>query len=165
LFFGRTGIAPGQPAVELAQLIDSLPNVAFCGLQSVRRRGRAHHAVRRAIDANENDDGKAVETKAMLERAGIACPLVTGGSTGTYRFDSENPGITELQPGSFVFMDMEYCTIGGPDGTEYRDFKNAITVVTTVVSRAAGVCQSSTAATKRSPPTGRSHRSRSASMA
>ena len=83
--------------------------------------------------------GKAVETKAMLERAGIACPLVTGGSTGTYRFDSENPGMTELQPGSFVFMDMEYGTIGGPDGTEYRDFKNALTVVTTVVSTAAGI--------------------------
>ena len=46
----------------------------------------------------------------MIERAGIACPLVTGGSTGTYRFDSENPGMTELQPGSFVFMDMEYGT-------------------------------------------------------
>ena len=83
--------------------------------------------------------GKAVETKAMLERAGIACPLVTGGSTGTYRFDSENPGITELQPGSFVFMDMEYGTIGGPDGSEYRDFKNALTVVTTVVSRPPGI--------------------------
>ena len=71
----------------------------------------------------------------MLDRAGIACPLVTGGSTGTYRFDSENPGMTELQPGSFVFMDMEYGTIGGPDGPEYRDFKNSLTVVTTVVSR------------------------------
>ena len=82
--------------------------------------------------------GKAVETKAMIERAGIACPLVTGGSTGTYRFDAENPGITELQPGSFVFMDMEYGTIGGPDGSEYRDFKNSLTVVTTVVSRPPG---------------------------
>ena len=39
---------PGQPAVELAQLIDSLPNVAFVGLQSYDGAGRAHHAVRRA---------------------------------------------------------------------------------------------------------------------
>ena len=38
LFFGRTGIQPGQPAVELAQLIESLPHVTFVGLQSVRRR-------------------------------------------------------------------------------------------------------------------------------
>jgi len=138
LFFGRTGIAPGQPAVELAQLVESLPNLTFAGLQSYD--GAAAHTT--PFDARSTRTkttmGKAVETKAMLERAGIACPLVTGGSTGTYRFDSENPGITELQPGSFVFMDMEYATIGGPDGTEYRDFKNAITVVTTVVSRPPG---------------------------
>ena len=138
LFFGRTGIAPGQPAVELAQLIDKLPNIMFAGLQSYD--GAAAHTT--PFDARaartRTTMGKAVETRAMIERAGMACPLVTGGSTGTYRFDSENPGITELQPGSFVFMDMEYGTIGGPDGSEYRDFKNSLTVVTTVVSRPAG---------------------------
>ncbi|HEX6162334.1 MAG TPA: DSD1 family PLP-dependent enzyme [Vicinamibacterales bacterium] len=139
LFFGRTGIAPGQPAVELAQLIDSLPNVAFAGLQSYD--GAAAHTT--PFDARSARTkmtmGKAVETRTMIERAGMACPLVTGGSTGTYRFDAANPGITELQPGSFVFMDMEYGTIGGPDGSEYRDFKNALTVVTTVVSRSPGL--------------------------
>jgi D-serine deaminase-like pyridoxal phosphate-dependent protein len=139
LFFGRTGIAPGQPAVELAQLSDKLPNVTFAGLQSYD--GAAAHTApfdARATRTNTTM-GKAVETKMMIERSGIACPLVTGGSTGTYRFDSENPGITELQPGSFVFMDMEYEQIGGPGGGEYRDFKNAMTVVTTVVSRSPGM--------------------------
>jgi 3-hydroxy-D-aspartate aldolase len=139
LFFGRTGISPGQPAVELAQLIDSLPHVEFCGLQSYD--GAAAHTT--PFDARSartrTTMGKAVETKTLIERGGLSCPLVTGGSTGTYRFDSENPGITELQPGSFVFMDMEYGTIGGPDGTEYRDFKNALTVVTTIVSRSSGI--------------------------
>lgn len=139
LFFGRTGITPGQPAVELAQLIDSLPNVTFVGLQSYD--GAAAHTT--PFDARSTRTkttmGKAVETRAMIERAGMACPLVTGGSTGTYRFDAENPGMTELQPGSFVFMDMEYGQIGGPDGSEYRDFKNALTVVTTVVSRPPGL--------------------------
>jgi D-serine deaminase-like pyridoxal phosphate-dependent protein len=139
LFFGRTGIAPGQPAVELAQLIDRLPHVEFCGLQSYD--GAAAHTApfEARADRTRATMGKAVETKLLLERAGLACPLVTGGSTGTYRFDSENPGITELQPGSFVFMDMEYATIGGPDGAAYRDFKNALTVVTTVVSRSPGM--------------------------
>jgi len=139
LFFGRTGIAPGQPAVELAQLIDKLPNVTFVGLQSYD--GAAAHTT--PFDARSARTkatmGKAVETRGLIERAGIACPLVTGGSTGTYRFDAENPGMTELQPGSFVFMDMEYGTIGGPDGGEYRDFKNALTVITTVVSRPPGM--------------------------
>jgi D-serine deaminase-like pyridoxal phosphate-dependent protein len=135
LFFGRTGIEPGAPAVELTKLIDSLPHVTFVGLQSYD--GQAAHTT--PFDARgsrtSSTMGKAVETKAMIEAAGIACSLVTGGSTGTYRFDSENPGMTELQPGSFVFMDMEYRQIGGPGGTEYRDFKNSLTVATTVVSR------------------------------
>lgn len=135
LFFGRTGIEPGQPAVDLAKLIESLPNVTFAGLQSYD--GAAAHTT--PFDARSartaSTMAKAIETKAMLDRAGIACPLVSGGSTGTYRFDSENPGMTELQPGSFVFMDIEYGTIGGPDGSDYRDFKNSLTVVTTVVSR------------------------------
>lgn len=139
LFFGRTGIAPGQPAVELAQLIDSLPHLLFVGLQSYD--GSAAHTT--PFDARgqrtASTMAKAIETKALIERSGIACPMVTAGSTGTYRFDSENPGITELQPGSFVFMDMEYGTIGGPDGSEYRDFKNSLTVVTTVVSRSPGM--------------------------
>lgn len=139
LFFGRTGIQPGSPALELAQLIDSLPHVRFVGLQSYD--GQAAHTT--PFDARSMRTsasmGKAVETKAMIERAGIGCPLVTGGSTGTYRIDAENPGMSELQPGSFVFMDMEYGQIGGPGGTEYRDFKNSLTVVTTVVSRSPGI--------------------------
>ena len=139
LFFGRTGVQPGPPAVELAQLIDSLPNVVFVGLQSYD--GAAAHTT--PFDARSartaSTMAKAIETKVLLERSGLACPMVTAGSTGTYRFDSENPGITELQPGSFVFMDMEYGQIGGPDGSEYRDFKNSLTVVTTVVSRSPGI--------------------------
>ena len=138
LFFGRTGILPGQPALELAQLVASLPNVTFAGLQSYD--GQAAHTT--PFDARQarttGTMAQAVATRELIEKSGIACPLVTGGSTGTYRFDSENPGLTELQPGSFVFMDMEYGQIGGPDGPEYRDFKNALTVITTVVSRPPG---------------------------
>lgn len=138
LYFGRTGIEPGEPALKLAQLIDSLPNVTLAGLQSYD--GQAAHTTPFAArgERTNGNMAKAVETKARVEKAGIRCSIVTGGSTGTYRFDSENPGMTELQPGSFIFMDLDYRGIGGPDGTEYRDFQHALTVVTTVVSRPAG---------------------------
>ena len=138
LFFGRTGIEPGEPAVKLAKVIDSLPNVTLEGLQSYD--GQAAHTTpftARAARTNGNM-AKATETRTMIEAAGIQCSIVTGGSTGTYRFDSENPGMTELQPGSFIFMDLDYAKIGGPDSVEYRDFKNALTVVTTVVSTPPG---------------------------
>lgn len=138
LYFGRTGIEPGAPALALARLIESLPNVRLEGLQSYD--GQAAHTAPFAARGQRTNANmaKAVETKAMIESAGIRCPIVSGGSTGTYRFDSENPGMTELQPGSFIFMDMEYEAIGGPDGDSYRDFKNALTVITTVISTPPG---------------------------
>jgi D-serine deaminase-like pyridoxal phosphate-dependent protein len=126
------------PALKLAQLIDSLPHLTLEGLQSYD--GQAAHTTPFAArgERTNGNMAKAIETKARIEKAGIRCSIVTGGSTGTYRFDSENPGMTELQPGSFIFMDLDYRGIGGPDGAEYRDFQHALTVMTTVVSRPAG---------------------------
>jgi D-serine deaminase-like pyridoxal phosphate-dependent protein len=138
LYFGRTGVLPGEPALALARVIAKLPNLALAGLQSYD--GDAAHTTpfeARGIRTN-GSMARAIETRAMIEGDGIACPLITGGSTGTYRFDSENPGMTELQPGSFVFMDIDYGRIGGPDGPVYHDFKNALTVVSTVVSTPPG---------------------------
>ncbi len=137
LYFGRTGIEPGAPALALARLIDSLPHVTFAGLQSYD--GQAAHTTpfdaRRARTTSSMT--QAVQTRELIEASGIACSMVTGGSTGTYRVDSLIDGVTELQPGSFVFMDMEYRRIGGPQGPDYSDFKHALTVVATVVSRPA----------------------------
>ena len=82
---------------------------------------------------------QAVETRQMIEREGIVCPLVTGGSTGTCLIDADIDGVTEIQPGSFAFMDLEYLGIGSPDSTEYREFAQALTVVATVISRRPGV--------------------------
>ena len=41
---------------------------------------------------------------------------MSGGSTGTYNIDCYFPGMSELQVGSYVFMDIEYRDIGGEDG-------------------------------------------------
>ena len=44
-------------------------------------------------------------------------------------------GVTELQVGSYVFMDVGYMGIGSKSGSElYNDFRPSLTVLTTVVS-------------------------------
>ena len=138
LLYGRTGITAGEPAANLAKVIDSLPNVALAGIQAYD--GGASHTM--GFDArrarSQASMGQAVETRNMMERAGLRCPLLSCGSTGTYNIDSEIDGVTELQPGSFMFMDIDYNRIGGQDGAVYKDFRNALTVVTTVVSRRDG---------------------------
>jgi D-serine deaminase-like pyridoxal phosphate-dependent protein len=139
LLAGRTGIEPGDPALELAKLTDSLPHLRLAGLQAYD--GGASHTVGFAErKARSNDTmGRAVATRKLIEQSGLECPLLTGGSTGTYNIDSELDGVTELQPGSFMFMDLDYNQIGGQDGPVYQDFRNALTVITTVVSRRPGV--------------------------
>ncbi|HTK75110.1 MAG TPA: DSD1 family PLP-dependent enzyme [Gemmataceae bacterium] len=136
LHVGRKGGAlPGQPALALARLVASLKGLKLAGLQAYA--GFASHTVgydqRRAVSTEAL--APAVETKRLLSRHGIECPLLTGGSTGTYDIDTAIDGVTELQPGSFIFMDLDYRGIGGRDGGPYRDFQTALTVLTTVVSK------------------------------
>jgi len=133
---GRTGITPGDPAVSLAELIASQSNVKLAGIQAYA--GQASHTVgfdnRRKVSLEAMTP--AIETRRSIEKKGIACPLLSGGSTGTYNIDTEIDGITEHQPGSFMFMDVDYNLIGGKDGgARYTDFRNALTTLTTVVSK------------------------------
>ncbi|MCC6860039.1 MAG: DSD1 family PLP-dependent enzyme [Bryobacterales bacterium] len=135
LHLGRTGVMPGEPALELARQIVSLPNLKLAGIQAYA--GSASHTTgfEQRTRASREAMGKAVETRRLFEAKGIACPLLTGASTGTYNIDSEIDGVTELQPGSFIFMDVDYNKIGGAAGPVYNDFDNALTVLTTVVSK------------------------------
>jgi D-serine deaminase-like pyridoxal phosphate-dependent protein len=133
---GRTGISTGEPAAALAESLSKLSNVKFAGLQSYA--GHASHAMGFQNRKKVSWDAMtpAVETKRMIEKRGIKVPLLTGGSTGTYNIDHEIDGIDEHQPGSFLFMDIDYNRIGGADGgTVYQDFANSLTVLTTVVSK------------------------------
>jgi D-serine deaminase-like pyridoxal phosphate-dependent protein len=132
----RTGILPGAPAVALAEGLQDLKNLKLTTMQAYA--GHAAHVI--GFDARKKVSteqmGKAVDTVKAIHAKGIECGRLTGGSTGTYNIDCEIDGVTEIQPGSFMFMDVDYNRIGGSDGNEfYGDFKNSLTVFTTVVSK------------------------------
>ena len=58
----------------------------------------------------------------LLKKSGLPVNVFSGGSTGTYNIDHEN-GLTELEAGSYVFMDMRYFPIGGKtDESTFSDF-------------------------------------------
>lgn len=131
----RAGHATGQAGVELAKRIDSKKNLRFGGIMGYS--GGASHTkgwqARR--EKSRQDVGPVVETAWMCKKAGLEVPTISGGSTGTYNIDKEI-GLTELQAGSYVFMDTLYMAIGGKTNPEvYDDFAPALTVMTTVVSR------------------------------
>ena len=132
---GRTGSLPGQPALELARLIESKKSLHLRGVQAYA--GLASHVV--GFEAREKTSrevmAKAVETRELLAKAGFDVSILTGGSTGTYNIDSRISGVTELQVGSYVFMDVDYRRIGcKTDAQLYTDFHPSLTALTTVVS-------------------------------
>ncbi len=132
----RNGIQPGAPAVSLAEIVTQLPGLKLAGLQAYSGHSSHVKGFEERKKMSREMMGMAVDTRHMLEQKGIPCPWLSGGSTGTYNIDSEIEGVTELQPGSYLFMDQGYNSIGGADGNErYSDFSNSLTVVTSVYSR------------------------------
>ena len=130
----RTGCAPGEPALALARAVVDSPALRFRGLQGYA--GQCAHVV--GWSARREASVKAMtpmlDTRRLLESRGIPVEIVSGGSTGTYDIDSELPGVTELQCGSYCVMDLDYLRIGGKTGDRLTEFEMALTVLTTVVS-------------------------------
>lgn len=131
---GRTGVPPGARALELAQRIGALPALRLVGLQAYS--GQSSHTVgfEARLKTSREAMAKAVEARELLRKAGFDTSILSGGSTGTYNIDTGDPGVTELQVGSYVFMDVDYRRIGGRDGPVYSDFHPSLAVLTTVVS-------------------------------
>jgi 3-hydroxy-D-aspartate aldolase len=131
----RTGIPPGDPAIELAQLVDRLPGLRLRGIHAYS--GGAQHVVGfdRRRERSLSSMAGAAETRERFERAGLSTEIFSGGGTGTYNIDHEIPGLTDVQVGSYVFMDCQYLEIGGArNDAVYDDFEPSLTVLATVLN-------------------------------
>jgi 3-hydroxy-D-aspartate aldolase len=132
----RQGIENGKPAVELAQKICFSKHMQFEGFMAYS--GGAAHT--KGFEARKKASMEVLagvrESKDLALKAGLPVNIISGGSTGTYNIDHEN-GLTELEAGTYVFMDTEYFIIGGKDGDmrRYNDWQPALTVLTTVDSQ------------------------------
>ena len=132
----RTGLGSPEEIVALAQVIGKQKGLEFVGLQGYG--GNNQHTVgfekRKAREVASNE--RVVAGRTALERAGFAVRMVSVGGTGTYNIDADYPGVTEIQPGSYIFMDAHYVKIGGRDNPQTYEFGSALSVLTTVISRA-----------------------------
>jgi D-serine deaminase-like pyridoxal phosphate-dependent protein len=129
---GRCGVVPGEPAVVIARAVAAERGLRFRGLHAYQ--GAAQHlrtpALRR--EAIDRASAWAGETRSMIEGSGIACPVVTGAGTGTWQLERDSGVYTELQPGSYVFMDADYARNAlAPD---QHAFEQSLYVLATVMS-------------------------------
>ena len=134
----RCGVAPGPAAVKLAELIGDSQRLRFAGLQAYHGSAQHRRTVEERRDSIRSAADLAAHTRDLLSAAGIACPKITGGGTGTYLFEAASSVYSELQAGSYVFMDADYAANEWAASGQ-PPFQHSLFVWTTVMSRTPGV--------------------------
>jgi len=129
----RTGIAPGEPALMLGRYIHQSKGLVLCGIQSyagqvmhiedfAQRREKSHAAI--SLLGAMRDAFKA---------EGLPTDIITGGGTGSYNIDPEMKVLSELQGGSYIFMDRQYLDVAMANGGP-MPFATSLSVQMSVIS-------------------------------
>src|SRR5580700_9027400 len=131
----RCGVEPGEPALALARRIGDAPHLSFAGLQAYHGSAQHLRTWQERQQAIKSATDKAALTRDLLAANGIACDNITGAGTGTFEFEAGSGVYTELQCGSYIFMDADYGRNLDRDGAPTRAFEPALFVWATVMSR------------------------------
>jgi 3-hydroxy-D-aspartate aldolase len=128
----RTGIVSADAAVALARTVRAAASLRYAGVQFYC--GPEQHI--QAFAERGSAVGKRADLlRTVVERLsqdGAAPPIVTGGGTGTHQIDAALGLFTELQVGSYVFMDEQYLACEPKPGT--TPYETSLFVDTRVVS-------------------------------
>lgn len=123
----RCGVE-ADDAADLAQAIVKAPNLRFDGLMGYE----GHTVAARDFEERKTEALRAMDKllsgASLIRKAGIPVNIVSAAGTGTYNISGALEGITEIQPGSYIFMDGDYLEV-------FNDFQPAMTLLATVISR------------------------------
>jgi len=125
----RCGTAPGEATLELAREIAGYPSLNMRGLMGYEG------FCQNVIDIEERREkatgamDKLVSTRDLLDDKGFNTEIVSAGGTGTHMITAEHPGVTEVEAGSYIFMDATYSSVQG-----LEKYEQALTVLSTIIS-------------------------------
>lgn len=132
---GRCGMRSPDQALSLAKQIVRHRRLSLEGLQGyqgilqqVRNYGERTGLAEKAL-------GLLQQSADTLRKNGIDIDVLTGGGTGSSRIDLELGGLTELQAGSYIFMDTNYAAIQWSLDGDGVPFEPSLHVVSSVVSK------------------------------
>lgn len=128
--FGATSI---EDALALGRLVAAEPSLELVGIQGYAGRIQHIRGYAERAAATRPVNAHLARVHDAFRAAGLACPIVTGSGTGTHDIDGRLGVFSELQVGSYPFMDVDYlaCELTA-DGT--ARFRPALFVWTRVLS-------------------------------
>lgn len=129
----RTGVCNVQDTIAIAKLVAGDMRLKFSGFQGYA--GHVQHIPEFTDRAREAARVSALlgEHIAGLRENGFEAKIVSGGGTGTHDIDLAHQPFTEIQTGSYVFMDADYARIKRPNG-EGLPFECSLLMLTTATS-------------------------------
>lgn len=127
----RAGVRSPEQAVRVAIGASDLPGLGLLGVTGYEGhcsltpdRELRHRRQRDAMDV-------LVGAAEAIRATGLPCPIVSAGGTATWEWTAADPRVTEIQAGSYVLMDNIHRAMA-------KGFEQALTVLTTVISRPHG---------------------------
>ncbi len=130
--FGRVGLPPGEPVLDLAKQIIQLAGLDLKGILTFAGHSYDAHREETLRIVSLEEGRLAMETAKLMREHGIPVETISAGSTPSSRFVSKVSGITEIRPGTYIFGDLMQVKIGS------HELENcALTVKVTVISRPA----------------------------
>lgn len=129
---GRTGCHDPEQAAAVARAIAAQPNLRLLGVQGYGGHWQHMEGANARAAAVAEGMTKLTAAIAAVRAAGGVVEVVTGGGTGTFAADAAQGVLTEIQPGSYAFMDREYrdALKSDPDG----EFEQSLSIVATAIS-------------------------------
>ncbi len=124
---GRSGVPLGEPALALSQQVHRAAGLRYMGLMGYEGSLHEFDSAERERVCRESLT-QLVETRRLIERAGMPVSIVSVGATSTYTVSANFPGVTEIQAGSYLTGDA-YHQRSTPG------FEVALSVLATVISR------------------------------
>jgi D-serine deaminase-like pyridoxal phosphate-dependent protein len=125
LGMGRTGVKPGEPAVELARFLKNQRHLRLVGLQGYE----GHLTPQTDYDLRKQQTEEAmrelIATRDAINALGFEIDYLSSSGSGTFMFSAPIDGITEIQPGTYVFADEHICRV-------VPEFEPAVTVLSTI---------------------------------
>lgn len=126
----RCGVEPGMATLEFVRKINAMPGLEFKGLMGYD----GHLVFIQGVDERLKRSRQAyeilLETRDLLLKNGIPVEIVSGSGSAMYKAASATKGVTELQVGSYIFMDTTYRDNGG-----LEEYRCSLSILSSVISR------------------------------